>query len=309
MNYNPHLLDGMVIFSQVAAAGSFTLAAEHTGHSTSYISKEINKLEQRLGVRLMNRTTRSLSLTAEGELYLQQCQQIIADANQLITALAGQQQQASGNLRISCPASFGGAQMQPVFADFLRQYPHITLELDISNRKVDVIAEGFDIVIRATPQLEDSSLISRRVMQSRGITLASPAYLLRKGKPEKPEQLADNHPDQHECITYSHLKQPRLWHYQNRYGKDIQVAVNSRVLTNGSEMILSLCQQGQGIARLPDFLLADQLQTGELVELFPDYQDLSIDVFLIYPSRKHLSAKVRAFIDFVAERFNPDAHQ
>ncbi|WP_420590746.1 LysR family transcriptional regulator [Bacterioplanoides sp.] len=307
MSYNGQLLDGMVIFTEVVNAGSFTLAAENTGHSTSYISKEINKLEERLGVRLMNRTTRSQSLTAEGEIYFQQCQQIIAEATQAQNALMGQQLEPTGTLRISCPASFGEAQMQPVFSGFLSRYPQVALELDVSNRKVDVIAEGFDVVIRATPQLADSSLISRRVMTSRGITVASPDYLNRKGTPSRPEQLAQQHPDQHECITYSHLKQPRLWQYQNQYGKDIQVEVGSRTLTNSSEMILSLCRDGQGIARIPEFLLTDELQQGTLVELFCDHQRFPIDVFLIYASRKHMSSKVRAFIDFVAEALANEA--
>ena len=301
MSYNARLLDGMLIFVEVVNAGSFTQAADNTGHSTSHISKEINKLEERLGVRLMNRTTRSQSLTPEGELYFQQCQQIISEATQAQQAMMGQQLEPTGTLRISCPASFGEAQMQPVFSGFLQRYPQVALELDVSNRKVDVIAEGFDVVIRATPQLEDSSLISRRVMTSQGITVASPQYLQRKGTPERPEELSQQHQAHHECITYSHLKQPKLWDYQNQYGKDIQVEVGSRVLTNSSDMILSLCRDGQGIARIPAFLLTDELERGSLVELFCDHQRFPIDVFLIYPSRKHMSSKVRAFIDFVAE--------
>lgn len=301
MSYNGQLLDGIIIFTEAVNAGSFTLAAENTGHSTSYISKEISKLEARLGVRLMNRTTRSQSLTAEGELYFQQCQQIIAEATNAQNALMGQQLEPTGTLRISCPASFSEAQMQPVFSGFLSRYPQIALELDVSNRKVDVIAEGFDVVIRATPQLADSSLISRRIMTSREITVASPSYLTRKGTPERPEQLAQQHPDQHECITYSHLKQPRLWQFKNQYGKEIQVEVGSRALTNSSEMIVSLCRDGQGIARIPQFLLADELQQGSLIELFRDYPNFQIDVFLIYASRKHMSSKVRAFIDYVSE--------
>jgi DNA-binding transcriptional LysR family regulator len=297
MNYNANLLDGMVIFAEVVNAGSFTNAADNTGHSTSYISKEIARLEERLGVRLLNRTTRSLHLTAEGELYYQQCQQIIADANDTQNALMGQQLQPTGILRVSCPASFAIAKMQTTFADFLEQYPLISLELDLNNRKVDLIADGFDVVVRATPQLEDSSLISRRIMRSRAITLASPAYLQRFGTPQRPEDLSDHH-----CITYSYLKNPRLWHYRNQYGKDITVEVNSRVSSNSSEMEISLCLAGHGIARIPAFLFTDEISSGRLVELFRDCQPMPIDIYLIYPSRKHMSAKVRSFIDFVAAR-------
>ncbi|MAD45308.1 MAG: LysR family transcriptional regulator [Oceanospirillaceae bacterium] len=297
MSYTPDLLDGMVIFATVVDAGSFTRAARLTGHSTSYISKEINRLEERLGVRLMNRTTRSLHLTADGELYYQQCQQIIADASDVQNALLGHQLQPTGTLRVSCPSSFAVVRMQDIFSGFLQEYPQVSLDLDLNNRKVDVIADGFDVVIRATPHLEDSSLISRKIMSSRAITLASPAYLEKHGTPEKPQDLIN-----HQCITYSYLKNPRQWPYKNQYGMEISVEVNSRVTVNTSEMELALCLAGNGIARMPGFLFSDEFSSGQLVELFPDYQPSPIDTYLIYPSRKHMSAKVRSFIDYVAEK-------
>lgn len=301
MAYNPQLLDGIVVFTEVVKHGSFTLAAQHTGHSTSYISKEINKLEARLGVRLMNRTTRSLRLTTEGELYFQQCELIIGEANQTELALSGQQLDPVGTLRISCPIGLGVSKMQTIFTDFMALYPQVDLELDLSNRKVDMIAEGFDVIVRATEHLEDSSLICKRILQSRGITLASPSYLKKFGTPEIPEDLKD-----HKCITYSHLKQPKVWEYKNQYGKRIQVDIKSRVLTNSSELKLAFCKSGQGITQLPLFALQDELASGELVELFCDYQPKNIDVFLIYPSRRHMSSKVRSFIDFVSEAFETE---
>jgi DNA-binding transcriptional LysR family regulator len=302
MNYHPQLLDGLQIFVEVVKAGSFTEAADNTGHSTSYISKEITKLEERLGVRLMNRTTRSLNLTPEGEVYVQQCQQLISDAIQAQNLLMGQQLEPSGTLRVSCPASFGIVQMQDLFADFLRSYPKVRLDLDLSNRKVDMIGEGFDVIVRATPKLEDSSLISRRVMTSRAVTFAAPAYLQQYGTPLHPEELAHDRPNPHQCITYSYLKQPRLWDFVNQYGKPTTVEVSSRISSNSSEMELSLCRQGMGIARMPAFMLTGELERGELVELFSDFRPMAIDIYLIYPSRKHMSSKVRAFIDFVADR-------
>lgn len=296
MAYTANLLDGMAIFHEVVNAGSFTLAASNTGHSTSYISKEINKLEGRLGVRLMNRTTRSLSLTPEGELYFQQCQQIISDAQQAQLALAGQSLTPSGTLRVSCLASLDMNELHDVFSGFLNQYPQVNLELDLSNRKVDLIAEGFDVIVRATPQLDDSSFISRKIMSSRGITVASPDYLQQHGTPQKPEDLR-----QHKCICYSNLKQPKLWHFKNQYGKETQLEVPCHIMSNSSEMELKLCKSGHGIVRLPKFILKDELETGELVELFTDFQSQEINVYLVYASRKHLSPKVRAFIDYVAQ--------
>jgi len=290
------LLDGLVIFVTVVKAGSFTKAAQNTGHSTSFISKEMNKLESRLGVRLMNRTTRSLSLTPEGESYFQQCQQIISDAEHAENSLSGQQAQPQGLLKVSCPSSFGNARMQHIISGFLEAYPLVNLDLDFSNRKVDMVAEGFDVIIRASHQLDDSSLISRRVFRSHAVTIASPRYLARYGTPKTPEDLS-----QHKMITYSYLKQPNVFGYTDQNNQEHQVPVNSRVQTNDSEMELFLCVAGQGIVRLPYFILNDELETGKLVELFSDCQKQYIDVYVIYPSRKHMSSKVRRFIDFVVD--------
>jgi DNA-binding transcriptional LysR family regulator len=293
MAFDSQLLDGMVIFVEVVNGGSFTQAALTSGHSTSYISKEINKLESRLGVRLMHRTTRSLRLTPEGEVYFQQCQQIIDDAEQAHNILSGGQAQPKGTLRISCPTSFAMARMQTIFSDFINLYPEVNLELDLNNRKVDMIAEGFDILIRASRQLDDSSLISRKVYSSEGILVASPSYLEKHGRPTKPAELS-----QHQAITYSHSKQPNLWQFTDQQGQIESVLVNSRVQTNSSELEVSLCVAGHGVMLMPRFNFNGELESGELVELLTEYQRPEINVYVVYPSRKHMSAKVRSFIDF-----------
>lgn len=293
MAFDSQLLDGMVIFVEVVNGGSFTQAALTSGHSTSYISKEINKLESRLGVRLMHRTTRSLRLTPEGEVYFQQCQQIIDDAEQAHNILSGGQAQPKGTLRISCPTSFAMARMQTIFSDFINLYPKVNLELDLNNRKVDMIAEGFDILIRASRQLDDSSLISRKVYSSEGILVASPSYLEKHGRPTKPAELS-----QHQAITYSHSKQPNLWQFTDQQGQIESVLVNSRVQTNSSELEVSLCVAGHGVMLMPRFNFNGELECGDLVELLTEYQRPEINVYVVYPSRKHMSAKVRSFIDF-----------
>ena len=294
MAYNAQLLNGMVIFVEVVNTGSFTLAAQSSGHSTSYISKEINKLESRLGVRLMQRTTRSLRLTPEGEIYFQQCQQIISDAEQAEETLNGRQLEPKGTLRISCPTSFGNSRMQIIFARFLTQYPHVNLELDLNNGKVDMVTEGFDILIRGSAQLDDSTFISKKIFSSYGVTIASPAYLQAHGTPQVLADLAH-----HRVISYSNLKQPNTWSLTHHSGQQHQVQLESRVLTNSSEMELYLCLAGHGITRMPRFNLGDELETGKLVKLFSDYQRQEINIYLIYPSRKYVSSKVRHFIDFV----------
>ena len=301
MAFDSQLLDGVVIFVEVVNGGSFTQAALTSGHSTSYISKEINKLEARLGVRLMHRTTRSLSLTPEGEVYFQQCQQIIDDAEQAHSILSGGQANPQGTLRISCPSSFAMAQMQQLFSDFITLYPEVNLELDLNNRKIDLISEGFDIAIRGTRQLEDSSLISRKIYQSEGVVIASPSYLKKYGTPEKPSDLAG-----HQAITYSHIKHPGLWSFTNKEGEVESIQVKSRVQTNSTEMEISLCLAGHGIMLMPRFNLSGEIERGELIELFTDYQQAEINVYVVYPSRKHMSAKVRSFIDFACAEL---AHQ
>ena len=294
MLYNPTLFNGMAIFVEVINSGSFTLAAKRTGHSTSYMSKEINKLEARLGIRLIQRTTRSLALTPEGEVYFQQCQQIIIAAEEAENLLTGKQLQPKGTLRISCPTSFGIIQMQGIFAGFMDAYPEINLELDLSNRKVDLVSEGIDVSIRATKQLEDSSLISRLISTSKTVTLAAPTYLQRFGTPIHPSELA-----QHKLISYSYVSKKDQWLYHDNQQQLIPVTHNNRVMTNSTEMELSLCLAGQGITRIPEFYLTDQLSSGKLVEVLTEFQRPLVNMYLVYPSRKHMPSKVRCFIDYV----------
>ena len=294
MGFNATLLDGIVVFTEVIIAGSFTKAADKTGHSTSYISKEINRLEARLGVRLINRTTRSISLTPEGEAYYHRCQQIIDDAEQAEALINQQLLEPKGTIKVSCPVSFGFSHLRPVFSKFLQQYPKVNLELDMTGRTVDVVAEGIDVAIRTAVELEDSSLISRTLFSSYGVTVASPKYLSEYGTPQNPNELTN-----HKTITYSYIKVPNIWHYRSSQGEEISVQLESRVVTNSPEMELELALSGLGITRMPKFFLSHKIETGELVQLFEDYEKTPINVHLVYASRQHMSVKVRCFIDFL----------
>ncbi|MDD9155156.1 LysR family transcriptional regulator [Aliivibrio sp. S4TY2] len=296
MAFSSTLFDGMVIFVEVVTSGSFTQAALNSGHSTSYISKEIGKLEERLGVRLLHRTTRTLRLTPEGELYFQQCQQLIEDAQMAENSITRQQEKPKGRLKVSCPVGFALSRLRPILGKFTDLYPDITLELDLNDRKIDIVAEGFDMALRASHQLEDSSLISRRFLRSRAITIASPDYLKKYGAPLHPNELSE-----HKTIGYAYVKQGAVWDFVDKDNHPIAVPLQCQVITNNSFMELSLCLAGQGITRIPHFHLTDELETGKLVELFADYPKLTIDIFMVYPSRKHMSAKVRCFMDFIFE--------
>lgn len=290
------LLDGIAAFVEVVSSGSFTNAANNSGHSTSYISKEITKLEQRLGVRLLNRTTRSLGLTAEGQAYYQQCRQIVEDAVAAEQLMGGKQTEPQGPLRVSVPISFGLSKLGKVLPKFSERYPKIELEVDLSDHKVDLISEGFDVVIRASQKLDDSSLISRRFARYPIAALASPDYIKKHGKPSHPSELVD-----HATIGYSNVKPSNIWHYMDKDGEAKSVNVNHVMISNNSSLELAYAVAGLGITLLPKFCFSDEIETGKLVELFTDLPPTLVDVFLVYPTRKHLSSKVRAFIDFIVE--------
>ena len=296
MTVNTKLFDGVVIFTQVVNSGGFSAAAQLTGHSTSYISKEINKLEERLGVRLLNRTTRSIGLTPEGRGYFAQCQQMVLDAEQALGELSQRHVEPQGTLKISCPVSFGIGYLQPVLSSYLKRYPQVTLDLDLNDRRVDVVQDGFDIAIRATAQLQESSLIYRKIYTSKGYTVATKKYLALHGTPTKPEQLS-----QHACICYANHKMPSRWSFQSQAGKEFQVDVRQSILCNSSEMELAMVLDDQGICRLPAFAMQQALKDNRVEILFPDYVSKDINVYVVYASRKHLSPKIRALIDLLVE--------
>lgn len=291
------LFDGVVIFTQVVNCGSFSAAAELTGHSNSYISKEIKKLEARLSVRLLNRTTRKLSLTPEGKVYFEQCQQLVLDAQDALAVLNQSHIKPRGKFKVSCPVAFAQGYLKNILCEYMQLYPEVQLELDLNDRRVDLVQGGFDLVIRATGKLEESSLICRKIYSCKAYTVASIDYLQRYGRPSKPEQLVD-----HQCICYSNLKTPTQWHYINKSNEDILVEVNCKALCNSAHMELAMVLAGQGICRLPEFAMEQALQGNSLEVLFPDYQEPTIDVYAIYPSRQHLSPKVRSFIDLLINK-------
>ncbi|MDP2561172.1 LysR family transcriptional regulator [Psychrobium sp. 1_MG-2023] len=291
------LFDGVVIFTKVIQHQTFSAAAEATGHSTSYISKEINKLEARLGVRLLNRTTRTLSLTPEGESYYNQCQQLVFDAAHAVSNLNLGRVEPKGLLKVSCPTSFGHSHLQPILSEYLRLYPEVSLELDFNDRKVDLIEEGYDLAIRAAMSLEDSSLICKKIRDYRGYTVASPQYLEYNGRPRTPYELI-----KHRCMGYSNHKQPNRWVFENQEDKKVEVDVPLSILCNSAEVSLAMVLDGHGICRLPEFYMEQQLANGEVEVLFEEYHAQVISVYALYPSRKHLSPKVKCFIELLLER-------
>ena len=294
---NTNLLDGMAVFVGVINAGSFTAAAHVLGHSTSYVSKEVTRLEKRLGSRLLNRTTRTISLTDAGRAYYERCSQIIIDAENAERSINQLQERPSGLLRINAPGSFSSKYLFTVFAQFMQCYPDVKLEIELNDRLIDVVAEGYDVVIRVG-EINDSNLVARKFTSSRAVVVASPEYLKHNGCPREIEELA-----QHDCIAYSLLPMPNQWVF-HKDGVRSSVTVDPRVMCDNAALEVEMVKQGIGITRLPLFTCQQEVDSGELKIILDDYDHLKLEVFAVYPHRQYLTAKVRAFVDFVVEAFN-----
>jgi len=293
---NIDLLDGVAVFVGVINAGSFTAAARALGHSTSYVSKEITRLEERLGSRLINRTTRTLSLTDAGRAYYERCSQIVIDAENAERSINQLQDKPRGLLRINAPVSFGSQYLLDVLSRFMHRYPEVKLEVEFNDRLIDVVAEGYDVVIRVG-EIKDSNLVARKFTSSRAVVVASPDYIKRKGCPEKAEDLT-----QHDCIAYSLLPTPaQLDFYKD--GVRSSVTVDPRAMCNSAAIEVAMAVQGIGITRLPLFTCEQEVANGELKIILEDYDKIKLDVYAVYPHRQYLTAKVRAFVDFVVDAF------
>lgn len=289
----------MLAFIKVVDCRSFTAAAERLGVSKSVISRRLGELENRLGVRLVNRTTRSLSLTDIGQAYYSRCARVLADldeAERTITDLHGS---LRGPMRINGPVSFGRLHLGPAVAAFLHQNPDITIDLDLNDRFVDLVEEGYDLAVRIG-RLKDSSLIARRLAPNRLVFCASPDYLARHGVPEKPEHLGH-----HACLLYTNLPMPEIWPFQDRDGSLRSLRVEGRLRTNNGDLICRAAEAGLGVAILPSFLAGEALSAGRLQAILDPWADTSTAVHAVYPHNRHLSPKIRAFVDFLAARFGP----
>jgi len=293
---NTNLLDGVAVFVEVINAGSFTAAAHVLGHSTSYVSKVVTRLEKRLGSRLLNRTTRTISLTDAGRAYYERCNQIVIDAENAERSINQLQEKPSGLLRINAPGSFGSKFLLDVLPQFMHRYPEVKLEVEFNDRLIDVVAEGYDVVIRVG-KIKDSNLVARKFTSSRSVVVATPDYLKRRGCPKQAEDLM-----QHDCITYSLLPTPTQWIF-TKDGARTSITVESRAMCNNPGLEVAMVLHSIGITRLPLFMCEQEIANGELQVILEDYDQLKYDVYAVYPHRQYLTAKVRAFVDFVVDAF------
>ena len=281
------------VFVAVVDCGGFSSAARKLGVSKSAVSKRITQLEDKLGVRLLYRTTRKLSLTEAGEHYYENAVKALAYAGEAEDAVTQLQQTPQGRLRINTPMSFGRLHIAPLIPQFLERYPNIQVDMVMDDRVVDLVESGFDCAIRGG-DLPDSTLIARKLAPLRLVLCASPKYLAQHEMPQTPSDLVD-----HDCLLFSYSTSE--WPF-SAAGKTETVAVSGSYRANNSEALREAVLQGMGISRIPAFVVGPDIRAGRLVEVLADYQMPVKALYALFPRRQHLPAKVRVFIDFVVER-------
>jgi DNA-binding transcriptional LysR family regulator len=286
-------------FVRVAECGSFSKAAERLHSSKSVVSRQIGALETELGARLLHRTTRALTLTEAGRSYFERAARILADLAEANAAVGQLQTAPRGRLRVSAPMSFGYLHLAPALPDFLGRYPDVELELVMNDRNVDLVDEGFDMAVRIGT-LEDSSLVARKLAPMRRTVFASPAYLQARGTPASPDDLKA-----HECLCYSNLGLSQEWRFVRPDGRPWPVEVHGRLHANNGDALRAAALRGFGLAVLPSFFVGRDLQSGALVSVLEEFMPQDSALYAVYPHARHLSPKVRAFVDFLAEGFGP----
>ena len=292
------LLTGMRTFAAVVATGSFTGAAERLGISRALTSKYVGQLEEHLGVRLLNRTTRRLNVTEVGQTCYRRCRQLLEEMDELEAAVRLQQAAPRGRLRVAAPTNFGERYLTRAVADYLAERPGMSVELVLSDRFVNLVEEGFDVAVRIG-RLADSSLIARRLVPMRVALSASPAYLQRAGKPAHPRELGG-----HECIIDTNLPDPGQWTFQDR-DSNFRVKVRGRFHVNNALAVREMLLTGLGIGLCPWFVIEEDVQAGRLQVLCGEYELTGRGINAVYPHHRHLAARVRTFVDFLVERFAP----
>ncbi|GAB5340524.1 LysR family transcriptional regulator [Pseudomonas fluorescens] len=286
--------EDMRLFCQVMESGSFTAAAEQLGLSKQFVSRRLIQLEDRLGVRLLNRSTRRLDVTPLGQSYYESALRLLGEVEQVEQGIAGQNSEPRGTLRLSAPLSFAMAHLGCLLPLFLQRHPHVSVEVDLSDRPVDLIGEGYDLVLRIGT-LEDSTLIARRIGSVERVYCASPEYLAQRGTPLKPDDLGD-----HDCLPYGHGRQVQ-WRFLSK-GKVQSVNVSGRMRVNNGELLRDTAIAGLGVTYLPTFIVADALQDGRLVTVLEAFAPEALTLSAVYPQHRQSARPVQALVEFLRER-------
>ncbi|SIS75415.1 LysR family transcriptional regulator [Neptunomonas antarctica] len=290
------VLSAMSVFARVVDLKSFSLAAAELGISSSSVSKQVSQLEQHVGAKLLQRTTRRLFITDVGAAYYEKCQTILEEVKEAENLVSQLQGKPRGVLRITCNMTFGQLQLSKAIPAFMEKYPDVQVDITLDDRAPDLVRDGFDMAIRiADPQLPDSSMIAREISKIPMYICATPRYLEKFGRPESAEALKE-----HNCLVFVYAANANHWTLE-RDGKRCTVQVNGDLKANNSLVVRESLLQHRGIANLADFVISRFVESGDLVQVFPDYQAEQLSIFAVYPDRKYTSPKVSSFIEFFRE--------
>ncbi len=284
-------------FAKVVELGSFAAAADRLAVSTSAVSRQVAELEAQLEVRLLNRTTRRLSLTEAGQAFYERCVQLLADLEETEAAVRSTAVVPKGTLRLTCGVTFGERYLATAVAEFATRHPQVAFDIDLSDRAVDLVEEGLDLAIRIGP-VGQQALVARRIAETQLVCCAAPAYL-----DHRPPLLAPGDLQHHECFAYSYAATASAWTFEARDGTRHTPRISFRHRANNGSLLSAMAVAGVGISLEPDFIVAADVRAGRLVRVLPDYQPPRSPISAVYPSRRHLSAKVRTFVDFLAARY------
>ena len=284
-------------FVAVVETGSFTAAADRLNTAKSAVSRRVSGLEQRLGVQLLRRTTRVLNVTDTGQSFYEHSARILADLVEAEAAVQQEHGELRGTLRVALPLSFGVRHMCKPIATFGKMHPKIDFDLDLNDRRVDLIEEGVDVALRIG-RLRDSSYVAKKLFDVRTVICAAPHYLKAHGTVESPADLHN-----HRCLVYSNLAEPTKWVYQENDGSQHTIDVQPALQASSGDFLTNAAAHGMGIVIQPTFIASDAIRRGALVPILTDYVWPTTPAYAIYPPTRHLSYRVRAFIDFLAERF------
>ncbi|MEM9357680.1 MAG: LysR family transcriptional regulator [Pseudomonadota bacterium] len=292
-------LDAMLAFTKVVALGSYAEAGRQLGLTRSAVSKGVIELEQILGARLLDRTTRKVSPTEAGLAYYERCLTILAEVEETELQVSRLHDEPRGTLKLNAPMSFGVLHIGSAIADFMTAFPDLKIELSLSDRFVDPIEDGFDVTIRIA-ELADSSLIARKLAPGRRVLAASPDYIHSHGSPKEPADLAE-----HTCLNYGHTTVLQRWQLTHN-GQAMSVPINSCLCSNNGDVLRQAALAGHGITKLPTFLVGDDIREGRLQLVLEDHPPSELGIYALYAPNKFLAAKTRVLIDFLVERFGPN---
>lgn len=294
-------LTSMEVFVKVVETGSFVAAAEALGISRPMASKHVIGLEDQLGVRLLNRTTRKIAMTEAGQHFFARCQEIFSQIDEAVQEAGQHQAEPQGKLRINAPVSFSRVHLTRAIAGFQRAHPRISIELILNDRLVDIVEDGFDLAIRIG-RLRDSSLIARRLAPCRLVVCAAPTYLAEHGEPRTAEDLKD-----HNCLVYTQFSESDGWRLR-RGEETTSVPVTGSFCSNAGAAVVEAAVAGLGIVLEPSFMVGAHVETGALVPLLTDYEPTELGIYAVYPQSRLLARKVRVFIDYLSDHFGPEPY-